>query len=116
MTFVSNIQPFSKWKVLRWKYVGMFFLFLCLGGCSLWNSYLDPDYGSTRATLVCHPYGQCSQGIWVADEEVHLDSVAAKIQCQDEVDQQHGSWWDDSVSKGLEIGRCMEKRGFRLQQ
>jgi hypothetical protein len=41
----------------------------------------------------------------------------AKRQCNGEADQSYGNgWWEDSVARGLEIGACMEKKGFTLQQ
>ncbi len=94
--------------------------FLCtafLTGCGIWDSYLHPDYQSTRAERLCHPYGNCSQGAWIANEGIDPDVQEAKIQCQEEVDRLHGNgWWLDSVSKGLEVGDCMEKKGYVLRQ
>ena len=90
---------------------------LALGGCSLWNGYLDPDYESSRADRVCHPYGACSQGNWVAGEGTSIDPMVAKTECQEAVYQLDGNeWWEDSVTRGLEMKRCMEKKGFTLQQ
>ena len=90
---------------------------LWLGGCSTWNAYLDQDDDSSRADRLCHPYGECSQGIWVAGNGSAQDSTVAKTQCQEAVDQHYGNgWWGTSVSRGLEIGNCMEKKGFTLLQ
>lgn len=93
------------------------FVFFWLGGCSIWNGYLDSDYESSRADRLCHPFGQCSQGIWVAGDGTVQDSTLAKVQCQEVVDQRYrNEWWADSVARGLEIGSCMEKKGYTLQQ
>jgi hypothetical protein len=52
----------------------------------------------------------------VAIEGSVKDSTEAKTQCH-EVVQPHGNgWWEDSVARGLEIGTCMEKKGYMLQQ
>jgi len=92
-------------------------VFFLLGGCSLWNGYLDPDYESSRADRLCHPYGECSQGNWVAGEGTAIDPIVAKTQCQEAVNQRYGNeWWEDSVTRGLEMKRCMEKKGYTLQQ
>ncbi len=92
-------------------------VFCLFSGCSIWNADLDPDYQSTRAEQLCHPYGQCSQGAWVDVSGSAQDSAVAKTQCTEVIDQRYGNgWWKDSVSRGLEIGRCMENKGFRLQQ
>ncbi|MEE9232954.1 MAG: hypothetical protein V3U07_05825 [Nitrospirales bacterium] len=88
-----------------------------LNGCSLWESYLHPDYRSSRAERICHPYGDCSQGNWVAADGVGMDSKEAKLECIQEVDERQGNgWWKDSVSRGLQIGACMEKKGYSLTQ
>ena len=87
------------------------------GGCSIWNAALDPDYESSRAGRLCHPYGECSQGTWVADDGMVQDSNIAERECYETVDRgEKDEWWTDSVARGLEIGRCMEKKGFTLQQ
>ncbi len=99
------------------RYAFILLVFLGLAGCSVWNGYVDPDYGSSRADQLCHPYAQCSQGNWVASDGMGKVSTVAKKECQNEVDQRFGNgWWSDSVSRGIEIGRCMEKKGYRLQQ
>ena len=96
----------------------MLLVFFSLGGCSIWNEYLEPDYESSRAERLCHPYGQCSQGTWVAiDGMTKEEATPTKIQCDEQVDQRYGNgWWADSVARGLEIKRCMEKQGYTLQQ
>ena len=91
--------------------------FFWLGGCSIWNGYLDPDYESSRADRLCHPFGDCSQGNWVAVDGSAKDSTIAKTQCHEAIDQHYrNGWWEDSVARGLEIGRCMENKGYTLQQ
>lgn len=99
------------------KCVLIFLVFFWLGGCSIWNGDLEPDYESSRADRLCHPYGQCTQGFWVAIDGTAKDPILVKTQCDEVVDQRYGNgWWADSVSRGLEIGSCMEKHGFRLRQ
>ena len=117
MKQLRNKQTNNPGNIVQRKYAFILFVFFWLGGCSIWNSYLDPDYGITRADRLCHPYGDCSQGTWVAGDGMAQDSTVAKVQCQDAVDQSYGNgWWADSVSRGLEIGTCMKKKGFSLQQ
>lgn len=116
MMRILKTKGHNRWEVVQSKWVLLFLVFFGLSGCGIWNSYLDPDYQSTRADRLCHPYGECSQGTWVAVNESAYDVREAKTQCRDEVDQRHGNgWWKDSVAKGLEIGTCMEKKGFKLQ-
>lgn len=117
MTQRRNRQKKKHGDILQGKSVFILLVFFWLGGCSIWNGYLDPDYESSRADRVCHPYGQCSQGIWVASDGMVQDSTVAKVQCQEAVDQHYGSKsWADSVARGLEIGNCMEDKGYRLRQ
>ena len=117
MRQLGNI-PFQKlWEIVEWKRALILLVFFWLGGCSIWNANLDPDYQSTRSEQLCHPYGQCSQGTWAGVNGFDQDPTIAKTQCTEEVDQRYGNgWWADSVARGLEIGRCMEKKGYRLQQ
>jgi len=116
MKQLRNKQTQNPENIVLGKYAFVLFVFFWLGGCSVWNAYLDPDYESSRADRLCHPYGQCSQGTWVAGVGTAEDSTAAKTQCHDALDQRYGSWWDNSVARGLEIGRCMEEKGYSLQQ
>ena len=107
----THPSPSIEWSAL------ILVISLGLSGCSIWDGYEDPDYRSSRAEQVCHPYGQCSQGKWVARDGMAKDPHVAKVKCRETIDQQYGNrWWNDSVAKGLEIGRCMEKKGFQLQQ
>jgi hypothetical protein len=107
----------NRWKMVQGKWLLVFVLFFVLSGCSLWNSYLDPDYQSSRADRLCHPYGECLQGTWVAVHGSAKDVTEAKTQCREELDRRYGNgWWKDSVARGLEIGTCMENKGYRLQQ
>ncbi len=88
-----------------------------LSGCSIWESYSHPDYGSTRADRICHPYGDCSQGEWVSKDGTGTDATEAQLQCVAQVSRSHGNgWWKNSVTHGMEIGECMEKRGYVLKQ
>jgi len=117
MKQLRNRQIKKYGNILHGKSVFILCMFFWLGGCSIWNGYLYPDYESSRADRLCHPYGQCSQGMWVADDGMVQDSTLAKVQCQEAVDQRSGNgWWDDSVARGLEIGRCMEEKGYTLRQ
>ena len=91
--------------------------FFLLSGCSIWDSYSHPDYGSTRADRICHPYGDCSQGEWVSVEGVGANPSEARLQCVEEVSESHGNGWlNNSITHGLEIGECMEQRGYTLNQ
>jgi len=91
--------------------------FFLLGGCSIWESYSHPDYSSSRAERICHPYGDCSQGEWLSKHGIGADPTKAQLQCVEEVAEIHGNgWWKNSVTNGLEIGECMEKKGYVLRQ
>ena len=117
MKQILKNPPNNLWKVVVGKWVFLLVAFFCLGGCGLWDSYLHPDYGPSRADRLCHPYGDCSQGTWVPIDGSSKDSTIAKTQCHEEAYKNHGNgWWGDSVARGLEIGSCMEKKGFTLQQ
>jgi hypothetical protein len=92
---------------------------ILLSGCNMWNSYSHPDYDSSRADRICHPYGNCTQGEWVPKNEAEseMDAAEAQLQCAELINESHGnSWWKNSVTHGLEIGECMEKKGFVLRQ
>ena len=110
------------WNILQGKSVCLLpvcllMVFFWLSGCSLWDGYLDQNYQTSRAERVCHPYGECSQGVWVSNGRLSQDETLAMTECQKEVDQRDGNgWWADSVTRGLEIGTCMEHKGFTLQQ
>jgi hypothetical protein len=92
-------------------------VFSLLGGCSIWESYSHPDYYSSRAERICHPYGDCSQGEWVSDDWAGTDSAEVRLQCVEQIAGSHGNgWFKNSVSHGLEIGECMEKKGYVLRQ
>jgi hypothetical protein len=91
--------------------------FVLLGGCSIWESYSHPDFDSTRADRICHPYGDCSQGEWVSEDGVGADPAEARLQCVAEVTESHGNGWlKNSVTHGLEIDECMKKKGYVLRQ
>ena len=96
------------------------FLALNVGGCGIWESNLHPDYRSTRADYICHPYGDCSSGKWVpmgSWKTEQPEASASHALCAQEIDRGHDNmWWKESVTRGLEIGECMEQLGFRLQQ
>jgi hypothetical protein len=53
----------------------------------------------------------------VAADETAKEATVAKKECQEAVDQRYGNgWWADSVSRVLEIKKCMEEKGYTLQQ
>lgn len=117
MKTIGNNQSKSHREINQRRAGFILVIFFCLGGCSLWNGYVDPEYGSSRANRLCHPYGQCSQGKWVAIDGTATDPLVAQSECEKTVDQRHGNgWWEDSVARGLEIGNCMGQRGFILRQ
>ncbi len=118
MKVLRSAQTKDQGSIVQWL---CFFLLslvsFLVGGCSIWNAALDPDYQATRAERLCHPYGQCSQGKWVPHNGVEQAPASAKKQCEEVVAQRYGNAeWEDSVAKGLEVVRCMEKKGYRLQQ
>ena len=103
--------------VNRWLRIVMVLLFGAFWGCTIWNSQNNPDYSSTRAERICHPYGNCSQGTWVAKNETPESWQEMKRYCTDAVDKRYESeWWNASVTRGMEINRCMEQHGFTLEQ
>lgn len=107
--------------MIRQRHLGQVFLLglslFLLGGCSIWDSYPHPDYDSSRADRVCHPYGDCLQGEWVAKAGSGEDSAEARVRCLKQVAGSHGNgWWEHSVTRGLEIKECMEKEGYVLKQ
>jgi hypothetical protein len=88
-----------------------------MGGCSIWESYLHPDHGTTRADRICHPYGDCVPGKWVSRDGAETDPTSAHSVCVALVIAEPGNdWKKDSVTEGLEIGECMEQKGFILRQ
>ena len=116
MKRILKMQSNNPWKIVEGKWLFLLVAFFWLGGCNFWNSYLHPDYGPTRADRLCHPYGDCSQGTWVAVNGSDKDLTEAKTQCHED-DRRYGNeWWNDSVARGLEIRSCMEKNGYILQQ
>lgn len=104
-----------------WQKCGGSTLMVCLsvflmGGCSIWESYYHPNHGSTRADRLCHPYGDCVQGEWVYNNGYGTDPAEAHSQCVAQVAEEQGhTWKQGSVTDGLEIGGCMEQRGFVLK-
>ena len=95
----------------------LFLVVIWLGGCSIWDANLHPNYESSRADRLCHPYGECSQGTWVAADGASPDVDEVKMACHDVVSHRYGNGeWEEPVAKGLEIRRCMEKKGYKLQQ
>ena len=85
----------------------------CLG--ETWEQYAIPQHGLTRADRICHPYGQCIQGVWVKDNPTEMDPEQAHQICAEEYRQLYPSWSEDTVTTGLEIGRCMKAKGYTLK-
>ena len=112
-----QLRVFQKVSDMR---LFVIFLAVGLGGCGVWDSNLHPDYQSTRADYICHPYGDCSYGRWVPVDPKTTDpadAMTSRVFCMQEIDRSHeNAWWKDSVTRGVDIGECMEQRGFRLQQ
>ncbi len=110
-------QEKKRWNLIQRIDVLILASIFVFSGCSIWDANLHPDYQSTRADQLCHPYGNCSQGKWIAGEGVIINSREASQQCDDMIRERYGNdWWEDSMARGLEIGRCMEKKGFTLEQ
>ncbi len=78
MKRIRGSQQKIGWKMVQKKWALLLVVFFWLGGCSIWNSYLHPDYESTRADRLCHPYGECTQGTWVAVDGSTKDVREAK--------------------------------------
>ena len=118
MKKMRHTQPESREEIVPWMWRLLLSLGIMLaGGCSIWDANLDPNYKSSRADRLCHPYGECLQGTWVAVDGFSHDVAEAKMSCHEVVAQRYGNGeWEESVAKGLEIRRCMEKKGYRLQQ
>ncbi len=118
MKELRHSQTEKREKIVQCARIFLLFLVIILvGGCSIWNANLHPNYGSSRAERLCHPYGECSQGTWVAVDGTTQDVAEAQTSCHDVVAQRYGNGeWEESVAKGLEIRRCMEKKGYNLQQ
>lgn len=95
-------------------------LAVSLSGCGIWEHNVHPDYQSTRADYICHPYGDCFYGQWVPVSPEIIDpgdAMTAHAFCMQEEDHgQEHAWWKGSVTRGVNIGECMEQRGFRLRQ
>ncbi|WP_447971119.1 hypothetical protein [Nitrospira sp. M1] len=87
-----------------------------LNGCiaDTWESYAAPQHGRDRAERICHPYTQCSQGVWVMHEPGQADVDVVHARCTEEKLRGENGWSKDTVSLGLEINRCMVDNGYRL--
>ena len=93
------------------------FLFFPMSGCSIWESYPYPNNSSARAERICHPFMDCSQGQWVNSDGSAFGAEENKKHCEELTDAQHDSpWWGTSISRGLEVNRCMQKEGYTLKQ
>ena len=60
-------------------------ILMALPGCGLdfWERHATPQsqYGRERAELLCHPFNDCTQGTWQADENIAGDLKEAYAQC-----------------------------------
>jgi len=90
---------------------------LMLSGCitEIWESYAFPDYGSSRADRLCHPYGNCGQGQWVQTGKSKIDAIIDYVTCEDQTLEQYKTWSLRTVTMGFEVGHCMEGKGYELQ-
>ncbi len=84
----------------------------CIG--ETWNRHATPEYGRGRALEVCHPYSDCSRGVWVANSKTPEEAEQVYEICSQELVQGENGWLEDTVALGLEINRCMESKGYRL--
>ncbi len=91
---------------------------LGLSGCgfSVWENYAQPQYGRERANRICHPYTHCTQGAWVVTDKVSRSVNAAYVMCEDKTFRGNDEWSQDLVSFGLEMNRCMKKKGYRFER
>ena len=106
-------------KMIRLRILkGLTLMLLLMSGCvgDYWDGYTNPDYGHERAEQICHPYADCSQGVWVATARAEVDSTRAYNGCREEVQEYHTGWSESTVSMGLEVGRCMRSKGYELKR
>ncbi|GJL62271.1 MAG: hypothetical protein NPIRA04_09250 [Nitrospirales bacterium] len=101
-----------QWRIIFVVVVGAFALNGCIA--DTWQSYAAPQYGRDRAERICHPYSQCTQGVWMTDERGQEDANVVHARCTEEKLQRENGWSKDTVSLGLEINRCMMANGYRL--
>ena len=93
--------------------VGIMFLSGCVS--DIWERYAFPDYGSSRADRLCHPYGSCSQGRWIQVGKSEIDEIIDYVTCEDQTLEQYTTWSLRSVTMGFEVGRCMQEKGYELK-
>ena len=97
---------------------GFALMLLLMSACvgDFWEGYANPDYGHDRADQMCHPYADCSQGIWVATARAEGDPTRAYNMCREQSQEHHTGWSESTVSMGLEVGRCMRSKGYELKR
>ncbi|MCA9470800.1 MAG: hypothetical protein MRJ96_00520 [Nitrospirales bacterium] len=85
-------------------------------GCvaEAWNSYATPHYGRERAEQICHPYGHCSQGTWVARSSVEPDPAESYRTCVERNMRRENGWLKNTVAFGMEVNHCMVMNGYEL--
>ena len=90
---------------------------LFLSGCvsDIWDSYVYPDYGFTRADRLCHPYASCSQGRWIQVGKSEIDEIIDYVTCEDQMLEQYKTCPLRTVTMGFEVGRCMKGKGYELK-
>ncbi|GJL66709.1 MAG: hypothetical protein NPIRA05_16800 [Nitrospirales bacterium] len=103
-----------QWRMIFGIVVGAFALNGCL--VDTWQRYAAPQHGRDRAEQICHPYSQCTKGVWVTDEPDQEDWTVVHARCTEEKLHRENGWSKDTVSLGLEINRCMVESGYRLVQ
>ena len=102
----------------NWHWLTMMFMAtMALTGCvsEIWERYAYPDYGSSRADRMCHPYGSCEQGQWVQTGKSEIDAIIDYVSCEDLTLEQYESWSLRTVTMGFEVGHCMEGKGYQLK-
>ena len=90
---------------------------MVLSGCvaDIWDRYAHPDYGSSRADRLCHPYASCEQGQWIQVGKSEIDAIIDYVTCENRALEQYTTWTLRTVTMGLEVGRCMEDKGYELR-
>ena len=101
-------------RIQEWLILMLILMSGCVG--DYWERYANPDYGNERAERICHPYADCSQGVWVATARAEVDSTRAYRMCQEQSQEHHTGWSESTVSMGLEVGRCMRSKGYELKR
>lgn len=107
------IKKLSPWALLSPILMAAMVLSGCVSG--IWDKYAYPDYGSSRAERLCHPYGSCDQGGWIQVGKSEIDAIIDYVTCEDQTLDQYKTWALQTVSMGFEVGRCMQDKGYELK-